>query len=113
MRFRKRLAADLAIPFTSRKIGVPAYAKKKRLSKQEAAREVRYSFLKDVANKTGAYKIALGHTADDQAETFLMRMIRGSGTKGMGGMSPCYKFTVHSSSPTAHREAETAKAHRG
>jgi len=51
MRFRKRLAADLAIPFTSRKIGVPAYAKKKRLSKQEAAREVRYSFLKDVANK--------------------------------------------------------------
>lgn len=91
--FVRRLAADLTIPFTSKKIDVPSYAKKKRLSKQEAAREVRYSFLKDVANKKGANKIALGHTADDQAETFIMRMIRGSGPKGMGGINPCLQIT--------------------
>lgn len=96
-KFVKNMAKGFGIPVTSKMIDVPFYAKKKRLSKQEAAREVRYSFLKNVANKIGADKIALGHTADDQAETFLMRMIRGAGSKGMGGMSPCYKFAVPSS----------------
>ncbi len=95
--FVKKLTKNLEIPFTGKTADVPSYAKKKRLSKQEAAREARHFFFKEVVKEIGADKIALGHTADDQAETFLMRMIRGSGARGMGGMSPCYKFTVHSS----------------
>ncbi|MEK6693299.1 MAG: tRNA lysidine(34) synthetase TilS, partial [Nitrospirota bacterium] len=101
--FVKKLAKNLEIPFTGKTADVPSYAKKKRLSKQEAAREARHSFFKEVVKEIGADKIALGHTADDQAETFLMRMIRGSGARGMGGISPCYKFTVHGSQFTVIR----------
>jgi tRNA(Ile)-lysidine synthase len=110
-KFVKGMAESLGIPSTLKTIDVPSYAKKRKLSKQEAAREVRYSFLKDVANKISADKIALGHTADDQAETFLMRMIRGSGARGMGGINPYFQFTdfgelsraVHSSLVTVIR----------
>lgn len=89
--FVKKLAKTHGIPSTVKKIDVPFYAKKRRLSKQEAAREVRYSFLREVADKTGANKIALGHTADDQAETFIMKLIRGAGPKGMAGIYPSYE----------------------
>lgn len=98
--FVKGLAEGLGIPYTLRTINVPSYAKEKKLSRQEAAREVRYSFLREVATEIGANKIALGHTADDQAETFLMKLIRGAGAKGMSGIHPCFLFTVHGSLST-------------
>lgn len=95
--FVKGLAKSLGISCTIKKIDIPFFAKKRKLSKQEAAREVRYSFFIGVAERIGANKIAVGHTADDQAETFIMRMIRGSGTKGMAGIHPCPLFTIHDS----------------
>ncbi|MDR4493809.1 MAG: tRNA lysidine(34) synthetase TilS [Nitrospirales bacterium] len=57
-------------------------------SLQEYARNIRYQVLNDIASDLGANKIALGHQADDQAETVLMWMLRGAGTGGLGGMSP-------------------------
>ncbi|MCX8043475.1 MAG: tRNA lysidine(34) synthetase TilS [Desulfobacterota bacterium] len=57
-------------------------------SLQEAAREVRYDFLIDVCKRCGAQRIALGHTADDQAETVLMHLLRGSALDGLSGMPP-------------------------
>ncbi|MCK5513462.1 MAG: tRNA lysidine(34) synthetase TilS, partial [Deltaproteobacteria bacterium] len=58
------------------------------LSSQEAARVIRYRFLEDVGERFHASKIALGHNADDQAETMMMWLLRGTGLKGLGGMPP-------------------------
>jgi len=56
---------------------------------QAVAREMRYRFLRETAEKAGADRVALGHQADDQAETVLQNFLRGSGTAGLKGMLPC------------------------
>ena len=63
-------------------------AKENKQSLEEAARDARRAFLDTVKQKTGANKIALGHTKSDQAETVLLRLVRGSGLTGLGGMRP-------------------------
>jgi len=67
---------------------VPAYCARNGFSAQAGAREVRYSFFSEVAVKTGASRVALGHHADDQAETILLHIIRGTGPGGLRGMLP-------------------------
>jgi tRNA(Ile)-lysidine synthase len=57
-------------------------------SLEERAREFRYRFLEEIREKHGAQKIALGHTLDDQAETVIMRFLRGSGSTGLSGIPP-------------------------
>ena len=59
------------------------------LSLQEAARNVRYGFFSDAMAATGAAKLALAHQADDQAETVLMRLVRGASLKGLAGIPAC------------------------
>ncbi len=86
--FVKNLAEKLNLPCFSDKQDVAAFAKKNRLSMEESAREVRYSFLKNTLGKHGYMKIALGHTRDDNAELILMNIMRGSGTKGLTGIPP-------------------------
>ena len=55
---------------------------------EEAARRMRYQFLAFVAGKEGADCIVTGHTADDQSETVLLRILRGTGVRGLRGMLP-------------------------
>lgn len=82
------LAHKLGIPATIERRGVKAYQKKHRLSAEEAAREVRYAFFSEVARSLGADAVAVGHTADDQIETILMHLVRGTGLAGLRGMQP-------------------------
>ena len=84
----KKFAFKLGIPVISDTFNVAGLAKEKRLSLEEAARRARYNFLEEVANQLGASKIALAHTASDQAETLLMRLMRGSGLDGLSAIPP-------------------------
>ncbi len=80
------LAQRLGLPISVEAIDVQAYAKQNKMGIEAAAREVRYAFLEKTANKIGGAKIAVGHSADDNVETFLMRLLRGSGLKGLCGI---------------------------
>jgi tRNA(Ile)-lysidine synthase len=86
--FCKLLCKRLDISFLTKSIDVKAYAKEQGLNRQEAARKLRYRILEETAYEINAHKIALGHTADDQAETVLMRLFRGSGPTGLSGIPP-------------------------
>ena len=86
--FVEEIAQQLELLFEVKTFDVPAYKKKSSLSSQEAARVIRYRFLKDVGRRFHASKIALGHNADDQAETMMMWLLRGTGLKGLSGMPP-------------------------
>ena len=79
---------SLGIPLTSEAVDVEEVRALRRLSVEAAAREVRYEFLSRVVRAQGARAVVLGHTADDQAETILMNIVRGSGLAGLQGMRP-------------------------
>lgn len=87
-RYVAELARRLDLPCTVERRDVKAYQQSKRLSLEEAAREVRYRFMAEVAEATGAQAVAVGHTLDDHIETILMHLIRGSGTRGLRGLQP-------------------------
>lgn len=82
----QELAESLGILVETAYIDVPAYMKSSGKGSQEAARDKRYEFLFETARKYGANSIALAHHADDQAETVLMRLLRGTGPSGLAGI---------------------------
>ncbi len=86
--FVAALAVEWGLPVTVEKQDVPALARAHKLAFEETARRARYSFLARVAQTTGARAIAVGHNADDQAETVLMHFLRGAGPTGLRGMLP-------------------------
>ena len=88
-RFVTHLCAEMEIPLICERVDVSrASGTGTGLSLQARARDARYAALRRAAAALGASKIALGHTADDQAETLLMRMLRGSGAAGLAGIRP-------------------------
>ncbi len=82
------LAERLGLPCIIEEHDVRAYREREGLSLQEAARTVRYQFFLDLRQRIGARKVALGHTASDQAETILMWLIRGTSAAGLAGIPP-------------------------
>ncbi len=86
--FCRDLAGQLGIEFRSERVDVPAVAKAEARSIEDAGRRARYAFLERVRVELGADVIATGHTQNDQAETFLLRLIRGAGPRGLGGVYP-------------------------
>jgi len=78
--------AARGIPCHAGRADVARLAKARKRSKQEAARTARYAFLEETAAAIGATKIATGHTQDDQVETILMNVLRGTGLDGLRGI---------------------------
>ncbi len=81
-------AQSLDIPCTVGHADVFAIAEERRVGLEEAGRVARYEFFDRLKKEIGASKVALGHNLNDQAETVLMRLLRGSGTKGLAGIPP-------------------------
>jgi tRNA(Ile)-lysidine synthase len=86
--FVRRVSAAWGLTVTVKELDVPALARAEGLAFEEAARRARYAFLARTAATAGAHAIAVGHNADDQAETVLMHFLRGSGLAGLRGMLP-------------------------
>ena len=79
-RHRLRIAVESA--------DVQTLARTEKLSREDAARRARYTFLEKTAAELDATRIAVGHTEDDQAETFLLKLMRGAGLTGLAGIYP-------------------------
>jgi len=84
--FCKNLTAQKRIPFFSTSKNVKLFAKRKRMSIEEAGRELRYGELLKIAKTHNYKKIATAHNADDNAETVLLNLIKGTGFKGLSGI---------------------------
>ena len=110
--FVKELALKHSLPFHSARCDVAAEAKRHGWNLEDAGRRLRYQFFAEVAREAGATKIATAHTADDQAETVLARIIRGSGIKGLGSIQPKMRFVVRPLLEVRRRELRDYLAKR-
>jgi tRNA(Ile)-lysidine synthase len=86
--FCRATAGRLELPILAGSADVRTAARKGGLSLEEAARQARYGFLNKVADEVDASRIATGHTLNDQAETLLLRLLQGSGPRGLAGIHP-------------------------
>jgi len=84
--FCKKFCEGLGIRFMVESIDVTSFSNELRINRQEAARELRYQTFGKAASDIKADKVALAHNSDDQAETLLMRLVRGAGPTGLSGI---------------------------
>lgn len=86
--FVRELLDRKGVPLTVERVDVPARQAQKREGMEEAARELRYAVFRRLMADGKADAVATAHTLDDQAETVLMKLMRGAWTEGLGGISP-------------------------
>ncbi|MCC6148440.1 MAG: tRNA lysidine(34) synthetase TilS [Anaerolineaceae bacterium] len=89
----RHITEEMGVPFSSGSVDVLTFARENKLSVEEAARKARYQFLFEEARRCKAQAIAVAHTADDQVETVMMHILRGSGMAGLKGMG--YRSNKH------------------
>jgi tRNA(Ile)-lysidine synthase len=87
-RFCREMAATLGRPLAAGRADVRELAAREHRSIEDAARTARHAFFEQARLQAGADAVALGHTKDDQAETFLLRLVRGAGSRGLAAMHP-------------------------
>ncbi len=85
--FAYRMSKQWGIPCFLKSVNIPELAKEKNLTMEEAARVGRYEFFFEIKERLNIDKIAIAHNLDDQAETVLMRIMRGTGLNGLTGIS--------------------------
>ena len=102
-----------AVPLYAGTGDVAAQAARGGTGLEETAREMRYRFLRQAAREAGADRIATAHTADDNAETILFHLARGSGLRGLGGILPVRDTLVRPLLTTTRREIEDYLAYYG
>ena len=90
--FARALAAELGLPFHEARVDCEADAKVQKETIEEAARRLRYSWFRELMEKTPLDAIATAHTLDDQAETVLAKFLRGAWTEGLSGIHPVVEF---------------------
>lgn len=105
-KFCKAMAEKLKVPIHTERFDTAAYCKMNRVSIQMGARELRYQWLEKVRIHHKYNFILTGHHADDQAETILLHLIRGTGLRGIRGMKPKQGFIVRPLLETTRREIE-------
>lgn len=93
-RFVQELASRYQLPCEQLRVDVKQMAATQRISLEEAGRKARYIFFEELRTKYSATAIAVAHHADDQAETLLMRLLRGAGITGLAAMAPCNQNRV-------------------
>ena len=84
--FVQNLSEDLSLPFLLKSVDIQKIADQTKRSIEETARRERYKFFMESAQKHNTSAVAIGHTADDNTETILHRILRGTGTLGLGGI---------------------------
>ncbi len=105
----KDLAAELQVDFYSGSGNAPQYAAEHKISLETAARDLRHQWFADLIKQGKADKIATAHTLDDQAETVLMRILRGTGTRGLAGIAPAQQDKASGPALTHHQPARRLK----
>ncbi len=88
MSFVKNCVKGLVLRFLFKNADIPKIAAQTGMGSEEAGRKVRYEAFNEVMKKTGAKKTAVAHNLNDNAETVIMRICRGSGAKGLSGIPP-------------------------
>ena len=87
-RFCRDLATRFGLPFVVESADVAEMARSERISVEHAGHKARHAFFGRAAGRLGACRVALGHTIDDQAETYLLRLLRGAGAAGFSAIRP-------------------------
>jgi tRNA(Ile)-lysidine synthase len=103
-RFVAELCAGLGVHLTHERLDVAEAARQRKGNLEETARDVRRDFLLNTAQVRGCHLVALGHHADDQSETFLLRLLRGSRVTGLAGMRTINGFVVRPLLPFSRQE---------
>ena len=102
-----------AVPLFSGSGDVSAQAAQMGIGTEEAARQMRYAFLHRAAQQAGATLIATAHTADDNGETILFHLARGTGLRGLGGIPPARDGVIRPLLTTTRRQVENYLAYYG
>lgn len=111
--FVEELCGKLGVECTVGHGDVPAYAEKRGISLETGARELRYEFLESTAYRLSCGKIATAHNADDNAETVLFNLTRGSGSRGLAGIPPVRGKFIRPLLGTTRREIEDYLSRNG